>query len=44
MSLSFDEIIKSIEQLPASEQERIRRWLDENGAMNGEGAKLTSTL
>ena len=36
MSLSFDEIIKSIEQLPASEQERIRRWLDEKGTPNGE--------
>src|SRR5678816_292675 len=30
MSLSLDQI-KSIEQLPAPEQERIRRWLDENG-------------
>jgi hypothetical protein len=29
MSASFDEIIESIEQLPESEQERIRRWLDE---------------
>ena len=28
MSLSFDQIIKSIEQLPAPEQERIRRWLE----------------
>lgn len=28
MTLSFDQIIKSIEQLPAPEQERIRRWLD----------------
>ena len=36
MSPSFDEIIKSIEQLPAPEQERIRRWLDENGTRNGE--------
>jgi hypothetical protein len=33
---SFDQIIKSIEQLPASEQERIRRWLDEKGTSNGE--------
>jgi|ERR1051325_9065732 hypothetical protein len=37
MSLSFDQIIKSIEQLPATEQERIRRWLDEKEPSNGEG-------
>lgn len=37
MSLSFDQIIKAIEQLPAPEQERIRRWLNEKGATNGEG-------
>ena len=37
MSPSFDEIIKSIEQLPAPKQEQIRRWLNENGAMNREG-------
>jgi hypothetical protein len=37
MSPSFDEIIKSIEQLPAPEQARIRRWLNEKGATNGEG-------
>ncbi len=37
MSRSFDQIIKSIEQLPASERERIRRWLDEKGTPNGEG-------
>ena len=37
MSLSFDQIIKSIEELPAPEQERIRRWLDEKGLSNGEG-------
>ena len=37
MSPSFDEIIKSIEQLQAPEQERIRRWLNEKGATNGEG-------
>lgn len=36
MSLSFDQIIKSIEQLSAPEQERIRRWLDENGTPNRE--------
>jgi hypothetical protein len=35
-SLSLDQIIKSIEQLPAPEQERIRRWLDENGTPNRE--------
>ena len=33
---SLDQIIKSIEQLPASEQERIRQWLDEKGTSNGE--------
>ena len=33
---SFDQIIKSIEQLPAAEQEKIRRWLDEKGTSNGE--------
>jgi uncharacterized protein DUF5678 len=36
MTLSLDQIIKSIEQLPAPQQERIRRWLDENGTPNGE--------
>ena len=36
MSLSFDQIIKSIEQLPEPEQKRIRRWLDEKGLSNGE--------
>lgn len=35
--LSVDEIIKSIAQLPPAEQERIRRWLEEKGATNGEG-------
>ena len=35
MTLSFDQIIKSIEQLPAPEQERIRRWLESKGATNG---------
>src|SRR6185503_15373493 len=37
MTLSVDQIIKSIEQLPAAEQERIRRWLEEKGATNREG-------
>jgi hypothetical protein len=37
MMLSVDQIIKSIAQLPAAEQERIRRWLEEKGATNGEG-------
>lgn len=32
---SFEQIIKSIEQLPAPEQEKIRRWLDERGTPNG---------
>jgi hypothetical protein len=35
--LSVDEIIKSIAQLPAAERERIRRWLEEKVATNGEG-------
>ena len=35
--LSVDEIIKSIAQLPAAEQERIHRWLQEKGATNEEG-------
>jgi hypothetical protein len=34
--LSVDEIIKSIAQLPAAEQKRIRRWLEDKGATNGE--------
>ena len=37
MMLSVDQIIKSIAKLPAPEQERIRRWLEEKGATNGEG-------
>ena len=37
MMLSVDEIIKSIAQLPAAEQERIRRWLEEKEATNEEG-------
>jgi hypothetical protein len=36
MAPSFEKIIKSIEQLPASEQERIRRWLDARETSNGE--------
>ena len=34
--LSVDQIIKSIAQLPAAEQERIRQWLEEKRATNGE--------
>ena len=37
MMLSVDEIIESIAQLPAAEQERIRRWLEEKRATNGAG-------
>jgi hypothetical protein len=37
MAPSFDQIIKSIEQLSAPQQERIRRWLEEKGATNGAG-------
>ena len=33
---SIEQIIKSIEQLPAAEQEEIRRWLEDKGATNGE--------
>ena len=36
MMLSVEQIIKSISQLPATEQERIRRWMEENRATNGE--------
>jgi len=32
---SFDQIIKSIEQLPEAERVRIRRWLEEKGTSNG---------
>ena len=34
---SFDQIIKSIEKLPAAEQEKIRQWLEDKEAKNGEG-------
>jgi hypothetical protein len=37
MTLSVDQIIKSIEKLPTMEQERIRRWLEDRGATNEEG-------
>lgn len=33
---SLDQIMKSIEQLPAAEQEEIRRWLENKGATNGQ--------
>src|ERR1044072_3888697 len=36
MSRSFDQIIKSIEQLPAPEQEKIRRWLEQKETSNEE--------
>jgi hypothetical protein len=36
MTLSVDQIIKSIEKLPTTEQERIRRWLEDRGATNKE--------
>jgi hypothetical protein len=36
MILIFDQIIKSIEQLLPAEQGRIRRWLEDKGAMTGE--------
>ena len=35
MNISFNKIIKSIEQLTAAEQERIRQWLEDKGATNG---------
>jgi len=34
MTPSFDQIIKSIEQLSAPEQERLRRWLDARETSN----------
>jgi hypothetical protein len=37
MNLSVDQIIKSIEKLPTTEQERIRPWLEDRGATNEEG-------
>ena len=37
MTLSVDQILKSIAQLPAAEQERIRRWLEEKRATIGAG-------
>ena len=36
MIQSVDQIIKSIEQLPAAEQEKIRQLLDEKGPSNGD--------
>ena len=36
MNPSFDQIIKSIKQLPAAKQERIRQLLEEKRATNGE--------
>src|SRR5215213_2667608 len=36
MTLSVDQIIKSIEELSTTEQERIRRWLEDRGATNKE--------
>ena len=40
MNPSFDQIIKSIKQLSALDQERVRRWLDEKAPSNGEGDNL----
>jgi hypothetical protein len=40
MNSSVDQIIKSIEQLPTSEQEKIRRWLDAKGSSNGDAETL----
>ena len=37
MTLSVDQIIKSIEELAAAEQERVRQWLEDKRAKNGEG-------
>jgi hypothetical protein len=37
MMLSVDQIIKSIAQLPAAGQEKIRRWLEEKGVTNRAG-------
>jgi hypothetical protein len=41
---SFDQIIKSLEQLPAAEQKRIRRWLEDKEATNGQGTAHKPTL
>ena len=43
MSSTVDQIIKSIEQLPAAEQERIRQWLDDKGTSNGSEETSQST-
>jgi hypothetical protein len=40
MTLSVDQIIKSIENLLAAEQKRIRQWMEDKGATNGEGHGL----
>lgn len=40
MTPSLDQIIESIEQLSASEQERICRWLHEKGTSNREADGL----
>lgn len=37
MARSVDQIIKSIERLPVSEQQKIRQWLDEKGTIYEEG-------
>jgi len=42
MSLSLDQIIKSIQELPAPEQERLRRWLDDKGPSNGDAENSTA--
>jgi hypothetical protein len=38
---SFDQIIKSIDQVTAADQERIRRWLDEKKTSIGEEGSQT---
>jgi hypothetical protein len=35
MTPSFEQIIESIEQLPAREQERLRQWLEDKRTANG---------
>jgi hypothetical protein len=35
MTPNFEQIIKSIQELPAREQERVRRWLEDERTSNG---------
>jgi hypothetical protein len=37
MNLGFEQIIRSIQQLPAREQERVRQWLEETRSSHDNG-------